>query len=63
LAEEKTAIDNELQRLVEQRLEMQQMKQEFEDKESQFLINIKEKDSKIEELSHSLAEERKQVCH
>jgi len=60
LAEEKAAIDNELQRLVEQRLEMQQIKQEFEDKESQFLINIREKDTKLEELSHSLAEERKQ---
>ena len=60
LAKEKSDIDNELQRLVEQRLAMQQIKQEFEDKESQLLITIKEKDVKLEELSHAL-EERKQV--
>eukprot|EP00026_Physarum_polycephalum_P002934 Phypoly_transcript_02943.p1 GENE.Phypoly_transcript_02943~~Phypoly_transcript_02943.p1 ORF type:complete len:806 (+),score=214.03 Phypoly_transcript_02943:160-2577(+) len=60
LAEEKADIDNELQRLVEQRLEMQQMKQAYEDKESHFLITVKERDAKLEELTHSLAEERKQ---
>lgn len=61
LAEEKSDIDNELSRIVEQKLEMQQEKQAFEDRESELISIIKEKDTKIEEITHSLAEERKQV--
>jgi hypothetical protein len=61
LAQEKGDIDNEMMRLVEQRLEMQQTKQIMEYKESHLLLSIKEKDVKLEELTNLLAEERKQV--
>jgi len=58
LAQEKTDIDNELQRLVEQKLEVQQIKQLCEDKETEMIIKLKERDAKIEELSHLYADER-----
>lgn len=46
---------------MEQKLEMQQIKQQCEDKETEMIIRLKEKDAKIEELTHLLNDERTKV--
>ncbi len=61
MAQEKTDIDNEMVKLVETRLNMQQERQQMEDKETEFVLKIKEKELKIEELTHLLTEEKKMV--